>query len=201
MESHGFPMCIHLSEQTVRALHVEGQKQHRVVPFGERKIKGKGVMRTYLACCGDWRAVVATAKPAPEGAAAAGVCATAGEGTTAEAGAGARVGMRSGYDGGHYPAGNYPAGEYPAGESPPGGTEPLSPMRARLSSFCRLTPSSIAALKGLRVSQAFDRPLLSPAAVGGAEAELINCVSWGSSTSIASLLAGDEQSNEDQQQQ
>ena len=128
-------MCIHLSEQAVMALHAEGQAQHRVLPYGERTIKGKGAMRTYIACCGDWRAVAANAKldaaaaalDARAAAEAAAWCIGDGVGSTAD----------DDTDGG-------------------GGVAYRAPeqRRQRANSFC-LMPTSRAARRGLRLSQVF----------------------------------------------
>ena len=56
MESHGFPMCIHLSETVVGQAVADGECRSAFMLYGEREIKGKGFMKTYLAkvrlhCC------------------------------------------------------------------------------------------------------------------------------------------------------
>ena len=56
MESHGFPMCIHLSSGAVDQLVREGVEASYFTPCGLRDIKGKGKMITYLAKCGDYAA-------------------------------------------------------------------------------------------------------------------------------------------------
>mmetsp|Transcript_12645 Transcript_12645/g.34968 ORF Transcript_12645/g.34968 Transcript_12645/m.34968 type:complete len:404 (-) Transcript_12645:32-1243(-) len=50
MESHGYPMCIHVSQATKELL----EDCQEWVPAGQRYIKGKGRMTTYLAKIGDW---------------------------------------------------------------------------------------------------------------------------------------------------
>jgi hypothetical protein len=39
---------------TPSILHPAGVPEERFVPFGERAVKGKGTLRTYLFCEGDW---------------------------------------------------------------------------------------------------------------------------------------------------
>ena len=41
MESHGFPMCLHLSEYCVARLVREGANMAQFVLVGERQVKGK----------------------------------------------------------------------------------------------------------------------------------------------------------------
>lgn len=53
MESTSFPMCIQLSESTYESYLVSHSRSLiGVVEYGERKIKGKGMMKTYLVRAG-----------------------------------------------------------------------------------------------------------------------------------------------------
>ena len=54
MESTGFPMSIQLSESALAAALQQGVPEDHFVPFGERAVKGKGTLRTYLLREGDW---------------------------------------------------------------------------------------------------------------------------------------------------
>jgi len=54
MESHGFPMVIHVSNTTYEHLK-DKAKFH---DYGERTIKGKGQMRTYIAEVGNYEAAL-----------------------------------------------------------------------------------------------------------------------------------------------
>ena len=54
MESTGYPMAIQLSESALAAALAQGVPEERFVPFGERDVKGKGTLRTYLFREGDW---------------------------------------------------------------------------------------------------------------------------------------------------
>ena len=54
MESTGYPMAIQLSESALAAALQQGVPEERFVPFGERAVKGKGTLRTYLLREGDW---------------------------------------------------------------------------------------------------------------------------------------------------
>ena len=54
MESTGYPMSIQLSESALAAALQQGVPEERFVPFGERAVKGKGTLRTYLLREGDW---------------------------------------------------------------------------------------------------------------------------------------------------
>jgi len=54
MESTGYPMAIQLSESALSAALAQGVPEERFVPFGERAVKGKGTLRTYLLREGDW---------------------------------------------------------------------------------------------------------------------------------------------------
>ena len=49
MESHGVPGCLQLSAAARDELLREGASQDAFESFGERAIKGKGLMRTFLA--------------------------------------------------------------------------------------------------------------------------------------------------------
>eukprot|EP00898_Chlorokybus_atmophyticus_P007811 jgi/Chlat1/8030/Chrsp71S07504 len=51
MESNGFPMAVHVSESTYSRL----KDKYEFVPFGQRQIKGKGLMATYLLKYGRYR--------------------------------------------------------------------------------------------------------------------------------------------------
>ncbi|KAK9819755.1 hypothetical protein WJX72_001989 [[Myrmecia] bisecta] len=51
MESNGFPMCIHVSHNVVEDMK---HSKEQFAPLGERFIKGKGSMLTYLIKFGDW---------------------------------------------------------------------------------------------------------------------------------------------------
>lgn len=49
MESHGYPMCVHVSAETRLQLLREGAfAPEDFAPVGERYIKGKGAMETYF---------------------------------------------------------------------------------------------------------------------------------------------------------
>ena len=58
MESTGYPMSIQLSESALAAALQQGVPDDRFVPFGERAVKGKGTLRTYLLREGDWEAAL-----------------------------------------------------------------------------------------------------------------------------------------------
>ena len=47
-------MSIQLSESALAAALAQGVPEDRFVPFGERAVKGKGPLRTYLLREGDW---------------------------------------------------------------------------------------------------------------------------------------------------
>jgi hypothetical protein len=47
-------MAIQLSESALSAALAQGVPEERFVPFGERAVKGKGTLRTYLLREGDW---------------------------------------------------------------------------------------------------------------------------------------------------
>lgn len=61
MESHGFPGCVHISEDFVNLLISEGHSPRPFIAFGEREIKGRGKMKTFLTCYGEWRSVISSA--------------------------------------------------------------------------------------------------------------------------------------------
>lgn len=44
MESNSFPLCVHVSEAVVQ----KSTNKDQFVCLGERQIKGKGIMTTYL---------------------------------------------------------------------------------------------------------------------------------------------------------
>lgn len=55
MESHGFPTCIHISNDCLLELCREGASPADFVSAGERYIKGKGQMYTHLARVGAFK--------------------------------------------------------------------------------------------------------------------------------------------------
>lgn len=56
MESTGFPSCIQVSESFVSvAGHESGNAFDKFCEYGEREVKGKGAMTTYLVKVGDWK--------------------------------------------------------------------------------------------------------------------------------------------------
>lgn len=55
MESHGFPMTVHVSEVVYQHLKSRGYSDVDFCNLGPRHIKGKGVMRTYVAKVGQYK--------------------------------------------------------------------------------------------------------------------------------------------------
>jgi class 3 adenylate cyclase len=55
MESHSYPMCIHVSEAFVKQIIDENVIEYDFVQLGSRYIKGKGEVCTYLYCLGNWK--------------------------------------------------------------------------------------------------------------------------------------------------
>lgn len=54
MESNGFPMAVHLSAAAHEEALQEGLERDAFISCGERQIKGKGAMTTYLLRVGEW---------------------------------------------------------------------------------------------------------------------------------------------------
>jgi class 3 adenylate cyclase/signal transduction histidine kinase len=65
MESTGFPMAVQLSEATHAEALVQGAPADKFVPFGERAVKGKGMMRTFLVREGAWEEALAAQELTP----------------------------------------------------------------------------------------------------------------------------------------
>lgn len=59
MESTSWPSCCQLSATTVSVALEQGYPPEMFTNLGERPIKGKGLLQTYLLNIGDWEAVVA----------------------------------------------------------------------------------------------------------------------------------------------
>ena len=59
--------AVQLSAAAHAAALAGGMPPEQFVPFGERAVKGKGLMRTFLLREGAWEAALAAAQPAPAG--------------------------------------------------------------------------------------------------------------------------------------
>jgi class 3 adenylate cyclase len=62
MESTSYPDCVHLSSSTQAAYMIEGQSSKdsvKLISRGNREIKGKGSMETWLAMTGAWEECLA----------------------------------------------------------------------------------------------------------------------------------------------
>jgi class 3 adenylate cyclase len=57
MESTGQAMCVHVSAATRDAAIAHGTPEDAFECAGEKQVKGKGVMTTYMLRCGEWRGV------------------------------------------------------------------------------------------------------------------------------------------------
>jgi hypothetical protein len=58
-------MAVQLSEATYAEALVQGAAPERFVPFGERAVKGKGMMRTFLVREGAWEDALAAQELTP----------------------------------------------------------------------------------------------------------------------------------------
>jgi class 3 adenylate cyclase len=74
MESTGFPMAVQLSEATHEAALAQGAAPESFMPFGERTVKGKGKMRTFLVREGAWEEALAAQEASGEQAGAKLAC-------------------------------------------------------------------------------------------------------------------------------
>jgi hypothetical protein len=54
MESTGQAMCVHVSAATRDAAVAQGAPEKLFECAGEKAVKGKGVMTTYILRCGEW---------------------------------------------------------------------------------------------------------------------------------------------------